>query len=236
MPRALILAAGRGERLRPLTDTIPKPLLQVGGKPLIEWQVERLVAGGFRELVVNHSYLGAMIESALGDGARFGAAIRYSHEPQALETAGGVVQALPLLGEQPFAVVSADIHTDFDYAALLPRIAAIAQDPTANAAHFVLVDNPEFHPAGDMGLSQGRVRREGPRLTYANISVFHPGPFRELPAGTPAKLFPWAYRLVEAGRVTGERYAGSWDNIGTPDQLAALDRRLAQNPQVNPKP
>jgi MurNAc alpha-1-phosphate uridylyltransferase len=228
MPHALLLAAGRGERMRPLTDAMPKPLLRAGGRALIEWQVERLVAGGFRELVVNHSYLGAMIEAALGDGARFGASIRYSHEARALETAGAVVQALELLGDLPFAVVSADIHTEFDYATLLPRIEAIASDPGRHAAHFVLVDNPDFHPGGDMALAGGRVAREGPRLTYANISVFHPAPFRDLARATPIKLFPWAYRLVEAGWVTGERYSGSWDNIGTPDQLAALDRRLSQ--------
>jgi MurNAc alpha-1-phosphate uridylyltransferase len=228
MPRALILAAGRGERMRPLTDSLPKPLLEVGGRTLIEWQVERLVRGGFRELVVNHSHLGPMIERALGDGSRFGASIRYSHEPRALETAGGVVQALPLLGDEPFAVVSADIHTDFDYASLVPRIESVARDPAVHVAHFVLVDNPPFHPSGDMALAAGWVARDGPRLTYANISVFHPEPFRQLPGGTSLKLFPWAYQLVEAGRVTGERYTGSWDNIGTPDQLAALDRRLAQ--------
>ena len=228
MPRALILAAGRGERMRPLTDKIPKPLLEAGGRALIEWQVERLVAGGFRELVVNHSHLGGLIESALGDGGRFGASIRYSHEPRALETAGGVAQALPLLGAEPFAVVSADIHTAFDYASLLPRIEAIANEPRRHAAHFVLVDNPPFHPRGDMALVDGRVAREGARLTYANISVFHPAPFGDIPPGEPLKLFPWAYRLVDEGRVTGERYAGSWDNIGTPDQLAELDRRLSQ--------
>ena len=228
MPRALILAAGRGERMRPLTDTVPKPLLTVGGRALIEWQVERLVAGGFTDLVVNHSHLGHMIEASLGDGRRFGAAIRYSHEPRALETAGGVVQALPLLGGEPFAVVSADIHTDFDYATLQPRIASITHAPERQAAHFVLVDNPDFHPGGDMALAGELVAREGARLTYGNIAVFHPGPFHDLASGMPLKLFPWAYRLVEQGRVTGERYAGSWDNVGTPDQLAALDRRLSQ--------
>ena len=228
MPRALILAAGRGERMRPLTDTVPKPLLTVGRRALIEWQVERLVAGGFKDLVVNHSHLGHMIEASLGDGSRFGAAIRYSHEPRALETAGGVVQALPLLGGEPFAVVSADIHTDFDYATLQPRIAAIARAPERQAAHFVLVDNPDFHPGGDMALAGELVAREGARLTYGNIAVFHPRPFHDLVPGMPLKLFPWAYRLVEQGRVTGERYAGSWDNVGTPDQLAALDRRLSQ--------
>ena len=228
MPSALILAAGRGERMRPLTDTVPKPLLRVGGRALIEWQVERLVAAGFGELVVNHSHLGPMIEAELGDGARFGARIRYSHEPRALETAGGVVQALPLLGEAPFAVVSGDIHTDYDYAGLAPRIASIARDPAAHAAHFVLVDNPPYHLGGDMGLEGGRVTRGGVRLTYGNIAVYHPALFAGIEPGVPLKLFPWAYRFVEAGRVSGEHFRGAWDNIGTPDQLASLDRRLTQ--------
>jgi MurNAc alpha-1-phosphate uridylyltransferase len=223
----LILAAGRGERMRPLTDTTPKPLLAVGGRPLIEWQVERLVAGGFDEIVVNHSHLGAMIEHALGDGARLGARIRYSHEPRALETAGGIAQALPLLGGDPFVVVSGDIHTDFDYGSLQARVRAIASDPARDAAHFVLVDNPPWHAAGDMGLHQGRITRAPPRLTYANIAVFHPALFRDIAPGTWLKLFPWAYALVDAGRVGGERFAGAWDNVGTPQQLAELDRRLS---------
>lgn len=213
--------------MRPLTDATPKPLLEVGGRAIVEWQVERLVAGGFSHLVVNHSHLGDMIESSLGDGARLGALISYSREPQALETAGGVAQALPLLGPAPFAVVSADIYTDFDYATLAPRIAEIARDPVGHAAHFVLVDNPPFHPLGDMGLDGGRVTRGGPRLTYGNIAVYHPSLFAEVTPGTALKLFPWAYRFVDAGRVTGEHYRGAWDNIGTPGQLAALDRRLA---------
>ena len=228
MPRALILAAGRGERMRPLTDSIPKPLLPVGGRPLVEWQVARLVQGGFIDIVVNHSHLGPMIEAALGDGARLGARIRYSHEPKALETAGGVAQALPLLGDEPFVVVSGDIHTDFDYATLQPRIRAIADDFAAYAAHFVLVDNPPWHAAGDMGLTGGRVTREGARLTYGNIGVFHPALFREIAPGTWLKLFPWAYRFVDEGRVSGERFSGRWDNVGTPEQLAALDRRLSR--------
>ena len=227
MPRALILAAGRGERMRPLTDTVPKPLLALAGRPLIEWQVERLVAGGFTELVVNHSHLGAMIEAALGDGRRFGARIRYSHEARALETAGGVAQALPLLGEEPFVVVSADIHTAFDYASLRRRGEAIARSPQAQAAHFVLVDNPRWHAGGDMGLEGGRVTRAGPMLTYGNIAVFHPGLFRDIAPGGVLKLFPWAYRFVDEGRVTGEHFRGPWDNLGTPGQLAELDRRLA---------
>jgi MurNAc alpha-1-phosphate uridylyltransferase len=228
MACALILAAGRGERMRPLTDTLPKPLLSVGGRALIEWQVERLARGGFRDLVVNHSHLGAMIERALGDGARLGARIRYSHEARALETAGGVAHALPLLGDAPFVVVSGDIHTAFDYASLAAPIEAIARAPAERAAHFVLVDNPAWHAGGDMGLAGDRVTRSGPLLTYGNIAVFHPGLFRDIAPGAALKLFPWAYRFVEEGRVGGEHFRGDWDNIGTPEQLAALDRRLAQ--------
>ncbi|HSN21590.1 MAG TPA: nucleotidyltransferase family protein [Usitatibacter sp.] len=228
MRRALILAAGRGERLRPLTDATPKPLLAAGGRPLVEWQIERLAAGGFRELVVNHAHLGGQIEAALGDGSRFGVRIRYSPESPALETAGGIAHALALLGEAPFVVVSGDIHTEFDFATLAARIEAIARDPADCVAHLVLVDNPPWHAAGDMALAGGRVRREGPRLTYGNIAVFHPQPFREIAPGTRLKLFPWMYRFVDEGRVTGERYAGPWDNVGTAEQLAALDRRLSQ--------
>ncbi len=227
MASAIILAAGRGERMRPLTDARPKPLLTVGGRALIEWQVERLVAGGFTDLVVNHSHLGQQIEEALGSGTRFGARIRYSHEPRALETAGGVAQALGLLGDAPFAVVSGDIYTEFDYASLAPRMASMARDPAAHAAHFVLVDNPPFHPEGDMGLASGRVTRDGPRLTYANIAVYHPSLFAGIVPGTALRLFPWAYAFVEAGRVTGEHYRGTWDNLGTPGQLAALDHALS---------
>jgi MurNAc alpha-1-phosphate uridylyltransferase len=227
MRRALILAAGRGERLRPLTDRVPKPLLRAGGHSLIEWQVRRLADAGFTELVVNHAHLGSMIEEALGDGARFGARIRYSPESPALETAGGIAQALPLLGEEPFVVVSSDIHTGFDYGSLGGAIDDIARDPQARAAHFVLVDNPPWHAGGDMGLAGGLVTREGARLTYGNIAVFHPALFRGIAPGTWLKLFPWAYRFVEEGRVTGEHYRGPWDNVGTTEQLAALERRIA---------
>jgi N-acetyl-alpha-D-muramate 1-phosphate uridylyltransferase len=229
MPRAVILAAGRGERMRPLTDTVPKPLLRAGGKSLAEWQVERLAAGGFRELVVNHSHLGALIEERLGDGSRYGVRIAYSHEPRALETAGGIAQALHLVGDEPFAVVSGDIYTEFDYATLLPRIAAIQADPARTAAHFVLVDNPSFHSKGDdMGVEQGRISRGATRLTYGNIAVFHPALFDDVAPGTWLKLFPWAYRFVDEGRVSGEHFTGVWANIGTPDQLQELDRRLSR--------
>ena len=162
MRQAVILAAGRGERLQPLTDTLPKPLLSVGGRPLIEWQVERLARAGFADLVVNHSHLGSMIERSLGDGARFGARIRYSPEQPALETAGGVARALPLLADAPFLVVSGDIHTDFDYVTLHARGEAIARDPARCAAHFVLVDNPPWHALGD-------IDRKSTRLNSSHI-------------------------------------------------------------------
>ena len=228
MRRALILAAGRGERLRPLTDALPKPLLTAGGRPLVEWQLERLVRAGFTDLVVNHAHLGALIEAALGDGRRFGARIRYSPESPALETAGGIVKALPMLGDEPFVVVSGDIHTDFDYATLDARMESIARDPASHIAHLVLVDNPSWHPGGDMGLAEGRITRGGPRLTYGNVAVFHPLMFRDVAPGTSLKLFPWTYRFVDEGRVSGEHYRGPWDNVGTAAQLAALDRRLSR--------
>ena len=254
MPRALLLAAGRGERLRPLTDKRPKALLEAGGKALIAWQVERLVAGGFRDLVVNHSHLGALIEAALGDGSAFGARIRYSPEAPALETAGGIVRALPLLGGGPFVVVSSDIHTDFDYASLAAtstygieqglRGFAAAEDDARNRMsskrHAVIADAQRqlpgqpfdhgthrlTHAAGDMGLAGTRVTRERPWLTYANIAVFHPQMFRDVAPGTWLKLFPWTYRFVDEGRVSGEHFRGAWANIGTGEQLADLDRRL----------
>lgn len=225
--RAILFAAGRGERMKPLTERRPKALLEVGGKPLIAWQLERLAAGGIREIVVNVSHLGDQVEAALGDGSRFGVSIAWSREAEPLETAGAVAVARAVLGHEPFLAVSADIHTAFDYGTLLPAARAIARDPEATAAHFVLVDNPPWHAKGDMGLSGGRVTREGPTLTYANISIFHPALFDGIAPGTRLALFPWAYRFVETGRVTGERYSGPWDNVGTPAQLAELDRRLS---------
>jgi MurNAc alpha-1-phosphate uridylyltransferase len=227
MPRAIILAAGRGERLRPLTDRTPKPLLPVGGRPLIEWQIERLAKAGFRDLVINHAHLGQQIEASLGNGQRWGVRIRYSAEAPALETAGGIVQAMPLLDAQPFVVVSGDIHTEFDFTSLGARIADIARHPDAHVAHLVLVDNPPWHAKGDMALDSGRITRTGEPLTYGNIAVFHPRIFLGLGRGTWLKLFPWLYQFVDAGLVSGEHYRGPWDNVGTADQLVALDRRLS---------
>lgn len=228
MPCAFILAAGRGERMRPLTDAAPKPLLEAGGRPLIDWQLERLAACGVRRVVINHAHLGEKLEAAVGDGSRWGLSVAWSREGEALETAGGIVKALPLLGPEPFILTSGDIWSEFDFSRLAAVAADIARDPAGRAAHLVLVDNPPFHPAGDMALEGGLVRREGPRLTYANIGVFHPSLFAGIAAGTHLRLFPWAYRFVDEGRVTGERFAGAWDNIGTPAQLAQLDRRLSR--------
>ena len=226
-PRVLILAAGRGERMRPLTDASPKALLPVGGKPLIVWQIERLAAAGIREIVVNRTPDAEPLEAALGDGARWGVRIAWSREEEALETAGGIARALDLLGTAPFLVVSADIYTTFDYSRLASAAGAIAGNPGRRSAHFVLVDNPPYHPGGDMGLEDGVVRRGGPLLTYANLSVFHPALFDGVAPGTRLRLFPWAYRFVDEGRVTGELFRGEWENLGTPAQLAELDRRLS---------
>jgi MurNAc alpha-1-phosphate uridylyltransferase len=235
--KAMILAAGRGARMRPLTDTVPKPLLDVGGKSLIVRQVEALVRGGFTDLVVNHAWLGDRIEAALGDGSRYGARIAWSREAHALETAGGIATALPLIEadgdhDEPFAVVSADIHSAFDYGTLAPVVTTMRSRFPIEAAHLVLVPNPPWHPAGDMALVDGRIVRPRtdaaePLLTYANIAVFHPRVFDGMPRGRVLKLFPWAYALADAGRMTGSRFDGDWHNVGTPEQLAELDRRLS---------
>ncbi len=212
--------------MRPLTDATPKPLLTAGGRALIDWQLRRLAAAGIRRIVVNHAHLGALLEQAVGDGSRWGVRVEWSREGTALETAGGIAKALPLLGAEPFLVVSGDIYTEYDYSRLADAARAIAADPARNAAHFVLVDNPPYHARGDMGLADGRVRRAGPLLTYANIGVFHPSMFAGIEPGTHLRLFPWAYRFVDEDRVTGERYEGVWENVGTPEQLGRLDRRL----------
>jgi MurNAc alpha-1-phosphate uridylyltransferase len=221
----MILAAGRGERMRPLTDRAPKPLLEAGGKPLIAWQIERLAAGGFDDIVVNHAHLGTMIEAALGDGARFGVRIAYSREAEALDTAGGVANALPLLGGGPFAVVSADIHCDYPYARLARTAYALAAG--GRLGHLVLVGNPPFHPLGDFALDGDRTVRDGPeRLTYANIGVFLPDFFARVPRGSAFPMLPLMLDAIDAGRLGGERFAGAWDNVGTPAQLEELRRRL----------
>ncbi len=227
----MILAAGRGMRMRPLTDAKPKPLLEVGGKSLIAWQIERLVAAGFVDLVINHAWLGKQLEDAVGNGSRWGARIAWSREGEALETAGGIVTALPLLEadvpDEPFAVVSADIHTTFDYASLQRVGDAMRAGFPRHAAHLVLTDNPPYHAQGDMALVDGRIAHGGaPKWTYANIGVFHPRVFDGLASHRVLALFPWAYALADEGRISGEVFHGAWDNLGTPEQLTALDRAL----------
>jgi MurNAc alpha-1-phosphate uridylyltransferase len=226
--RALLLAAGRGERMRPLSDTTAKPLLRAGGRRLIEWQIEALVRAGVREVVVNTAHLARQVEDTLGDGSRYGTRLTYSREGEraedALETLGGIVRALPLLGAAPFIAASGDVVTDFDYSTLAKPLAAIARGDAD--AHLVLVDNPSFHAAGDMGLSGGRIRMQRPYLTYANIGIFSPALFAGLRAER-ARLFPWMYGFVGQGRVSGEHYRGRWHNVGTPADLDALDAELS---------
>lgn len=207
--------------MRPLTDATPKPLLPAGGKPVVGWLLERLAAAGLRELVLNHAQLGWMIEAALGDGARFGVRIRYSREPDALETAGGIANAMPLLGEAPFLAVNADLYTDFPF----ERLRAALDDDAL--AHLVLVDNPPHHPGGDFALSDGRVANVGaPMLTFSGIGVYRPALFAAVARGTRAPLAPLLREAAARGRVTGEHFRGRWLDIGTPERLAALDAEL----------
>ncbi len=223
--KAMILAAGRGERMRPLTDTCPKPLLVAGGKALIVWHIERLAAAGIVDLVINHAHLGRMIEDALGDGARFGVRIRYSPEGSALETAGGIARALPLLGDSPFLVVNGDVFCDADFAGL--RRAAEELNPV-RCAHLLLVTNPAHHPEGDFGLTpDGLVREgEGDRLTFSGLGAYHPALFAGLSPDAPAKLAPLLRAAMARNRVSGARLLGRWVDVGTPERLRELDTSL----------
>lgn len=231
----MILAAGRGERMRPLTDALPKPLLRVGGKSLIEYHLENLARAGFAEIVINHAHLGQMIEAALGNGERYGIDIRYSHEPAALETAGGIAQALPLLkdgsknnhGVQPFLTVNADIYCEIDFSSLLPVLWHMQANPEENLAYLVLVDNPEHHPGGDFVLDSGKVALPGENnLTFSGIGVYQPAFFRDVLTGSVAKLAPLLRQAIAAGKIGGEHYRGMWVDVGTPERLRLLDHRL----------
>lgn len=216
--RAIILAAGRGERMRPLTDRVPKPLLRAGGKPLILHLIRGLAAAGLRHLVINHAHLGGQIEERLGDGSRWGVEIRYSPEGRALGTGGGIFRALPLLGPDPFLVVNGDIWTDLDFGHL--RLAE------GRLAHLVLVDNPAHHPRGDFALRGSDVLAEGePRCTFAGVGLYHPDLFH----GCTPGAFPLAPLLRSAmaeRRVSGELFTGRWLDVGTPARLQALDQML----------
>ncbi|MBB3225707.1 MurNAc alpha-1-phosphate uridylyltransferase [Luteibacter sp. Sphag1AF] len=232
MRHALILAAGLGERMRPLTTHTPKPLLPVGGKPLIEWHLEKLAAADVRYVVINTSHLADQFPAALGDGSRWGLRIRYAYEgPTPLETGGGILNALPLLGPDPFIVVSGDIYSDYDYARLPAQPEGVA--------HLVMVDNPPWHPAGDFLLADGRLyEKDAPVvashiapatgaqcLTFANIGVYRP----QIVAGqSPGKfkLLPMYQRAMRDGSLRGERFDGFWRNIGTPAQRDELEAQL----------
>ena len=219
--RAMILAAGRGERMRPLTDHTPKPLLEVAGKPLIVWHIERLAAAGYRDLVVNHAHLGEQIERRLGDGSTWGVRIAYSPEGQgrALETGGGILKALPLLGSEPFLVVNADIWCDVEFSAL--RI-----DP-ACLAHLLLVDNPPHNPGGDFALDGSWVVENGAaRLTFSGIGLYRPAMFEQCEPGS-FPLAPLLRQYMAQGLVSGQHHRGRWFDIGTPQRLAELNALLA---------
>ncbi len=218
--KAMLLAAGRGERLRPLTDHTPKPLLEVGGRTLIEWQIARLLRAGVREFVINLAHLGTQIESRLGDGARYGARFHYSAEPVgALETGGGIRQALPLLGDTPFIVANADVWIEFDYA----RLTA----PTRDLGHLVLVRNPAHNAGGDFALTGDRIANDGPqRYTFAGVAVYSRALFEHLPAGR-FPLAPLLRAAADRGLLGGQLHDGCWIDVGTPERLAETQLRVA---------
>jgi MurNAc alpha-1-phosphate uridylyltransferase len=232
----MILAAGRGERMRPLTDALPKPLLKVGGMTLIEYQLRNLAHAGFAHIVINHAYLGALIENALGTGGRYGVNIHYSPERAVLETAGGIANALPLLagqsGNQPFLVVNADIYCEMNYASLLPVMDAM-QSEGAQLAHLVLVDNPPHHAAGDFALQQNQILLAGNnRLTFSGIGIYQPQLFSAIEPGLPIKLAPLLRQSIEKGKVSGEYFSGQWIDVGTPERLEALDAQLKSQSEI----
>lgn len=224
--RAMILAAGRGERMRPLTDHTPKPLLKIGNKPLIVWHLESLSKAGFKEIVINHAHLGSQIESTLGDGSLWGLNIKYSAENVALETAGGIANALHLLGDYPFLVLNSDIFTDIDFSTLRHPT-----NLTANMlAHLVLVDNPPQHPQGDFAIQQKLLQNAGEKMyTFSGIGVYHPDLFSSIPRGTPAKLAPLLREAISQERASAEYFSGIWHDIGTPERLITLNAELQKN-------
>lgn len=227
--KAMILAAGRGERMRPLTDHTPKPLLQVGGKALIVWHLENLAKAGFKEIVINHAHLGGQIETALGDGSQWGLRIAYSPESTALETAGGIANALPLLTQSgtrvaPFLVVNGDIFTTFDFASI-----RLQQN---RLAHLVLVDNPPQHPQGDFAIEHGLLAHKSAILntqkvcTFSGIGVYHPDLFAGIAHGQAAKLAPILRAAINENKASAEYYQGIWHDIGTPERLSTLNQTL----------
>lgn len=237
----MILAAGRGERMRPLTDVTPKPLLKVGGKPLIVWHLERLGKAGITEIVINHAHLGQQIEDTLKDGAKWGLHIQYSPEKTALETAGGIANAMHLLTEngtksEPFLVVNGDTFTEFDFASLSQHIKSTALWANTRAAsidikntraHLVLVNNPPQHPNGDFAIANGLLKNTGEQmLTFSGVGVYHPDLFADVVIGQPAKLAPLLRKAIDSNAATAEYYQGVWHDIGTPERLKNLDKLL----------
>jgi len=221
--KAMILAAGKGERMRPLTLHTPKPLIRANGTPLIDYHLRALAAAGFTEVVINHAWLGQQIEDYLGDGSRYGLSIAYSPEGEPLETGGGIFRALPLLGDEPFLVVNGDIWTDYDFA-LLRR-------PITGLAHLVMVDNPPHHPAGgDFNLLDGQLHDGGPlgeKLTYSGISVLHPQLFAACTDGA-FKIAPLWREAMARGLVSGEHMHGHWVDVGTVERLAQVEQLLKE--------
>lgn len=219
--RAMILAAGRGERMRPLTDSCPKPLLDAGGKPLIVWHLERLARAGIRDAVINISHLGERIVERLGDGARFGLRLHYSRERERLETAGGIANALELLGRAPFLLVNADVYCECDFARLMNIQLG------DRLAHLVLVPNPSHRSKGDFSLADGRLGDAAePRYTYAGVAVVAPKLVQSVNRGEKAPLAPLLYDAAARGLLGGEVYGGLWQDVGTMERLAELERFL----------
>ena len=221
----MILAAGRGNRMRPLTDLTPKPLLAVGGKPLLFRHLEKLAHAGFGTVTINHAHLGEQIEEAVGDGSRWNLQVQYSAEAEALETAGGIRNALPLIGRRAFAVVNGDVYCDYDYSGLAAAIDRLVHSDAL--AHLVLVDNPLHHPNGDFCLEAGLVRDSGRQLlTFSGLGAYRAELFEPISRGAAHALAPLLREQLPTGKVTGEHYRGQWTDVGTPARLAELDARL----------
>lgn len=219
--KAMLLAAGRGERLRPLTDTVPKALVEAGGKPLIVWHLERLARAGIRDAVINISHLGERIVERLGDGGRFGLRLHYSRERERLETAGGIANALELLGRAPFLLVNADVYCECDFARLMNIQLG------DRLAHLVLVPNPSHRSKGDFSLADGRLGDAAePRYTYAGVAVVAPKLLQSVNRGEKAPLAPLLYDAAARGLLGGEVYRGLWQDVGTMERLAELERFL----------
>lgn len=222
--KAMILAAGMGTRMRPLTNHLPKPLLSAGGKPLIVWHLERLKRNGFQQIVINIAWLGNKVPELLGNGERYGLSIQYSDEQNepSLETGGGIIKALPLLGDEPFLVVSGDIWCDYEFTPISPLVGE-------DLGHLLLIDNPVHHPSGDFLLEAGRVHNTGDsKLTYSGIAYFHPNLFKQRQYGKQA-LVAIMREAMQDGLISGEHHHGVWQDIGTPERLAELDRSLEAN-------